>query len=154
MTDLKAGDLVVWPGDVYGMYYPKHVAIVVPIFGEPVLYESTEQDRPPCVRTSRDNPKGVQAHRVNEIVKPTDHARHYALYRPLYDDEELRLLDTVEYCLGRDYEYVGGPGSAGFVAHVLKQTGVFTDKNERFTVRRLMKECTYRGLYKNVGVFD
>jgi hypothetical protein len=96
----------------WGLAGLSHVAIVAPVFGEMIVYESTSFNRPPCLRTGRENPTGVQAHRLTDILDGGGDVFHYPLRRPLYVDEEDRLLNVLESCLGRGYDFVGA-GRAG-----------------------------------------
>ena len=94
-----------------GLAGPSHVGIVVSVNGEMLVYESTSMPRPPCVRTRREKPLGVQAHHLSDVIDGTD-AWHYPLKTHLYEDEELRLLRAADSCLGRGYDYFSA-GRAG-----------------------------------------
>lgn len=104
-----------------------HVGVVCEAYngpyGDTLVYESTSFARPPCVRTGRQNPKGVQAHRVSDILEAGGDVYHYPLRRPLYHHEEERLLFTLEECLGRDYDFFGaGRSWGGFIKWMLSRT--------------------------------
>jgi len=90
-----------------------HVGIIVPVCGHNIVYESTSAWRPKCVRTNREEPKGVQAHHLSDILDLGGDVWHYPLRRPLYDHEEMRLLDAAEECLGQGYDFIGAGRSGG-----------------------------------------
>lgn len=134
MDELKSGDMIalsgrdlgslgiqvgslslpnIWPLGRLGLAGVHHVAILAPVFGELVVYESTTGDRPPCLRTGREKPKGVQAHRLGEIFANGVDVWHYPLRRELYPHEEDRLLVAVEMCMSRGYDYMGAGRSGG-----------------------------------------
>lgn len=150
MSDYQPGDLIVRrKGRLQGV---DHVSLIVSVFGAPVLYESTMEDRTRCVRTGRDEPKGVQAHYVDDAVNAGG-AFHMSLIRPLYVDEVDRLLEVAESCLGRGYEFIGGTTSSAFVARVLAEVGVIQHKNARhFSPRKLVSYLVRRGIYSNPTV--
>lgn len=90
-----------------------HCGVVASVWGEPLVYESTSFDRPACIRTGRENPKGVQAHRIDDVLNGGGDVWHYPLRRALYPHEEDRLLVAVESCLGHGYDFIGAAKSGG-----------------------------------------
>lgn len=145
MNNFKPGDLLV----TYqrGRLGAQHVSLIASVFGAPLAYESTTMDRPRCVRTGRDDPKGIQAHLVEDVVG--ENVYHLPLGRPLYMDEEDRLLAVAESCLGRGYEFVGGTTASAFVARVLGEVGIWQHKNARnFSPRRLVHSLVRQGIYR------
>ena len=106
-----------------------HVGIVCMDGGEPVVYESTSYDRPPCVYQGR-SVRGVQAHRLDDYLK-FDFARvwHYPLRRALYDDEARRLQHVLDRALGTPYDMLGAFRSGGLALRALLRkedlSGVF-----------------------------
>lgn len=148
MNDLQPGDLLV----TYGMGWwkfkrVKHISLVVSVYGQPCVYESTLDPRPLCIRTGRQEPKGVQAHYVDDIEAAGETYR-LPLIRPLYFDEEDRILAVAESCLGRGYEYIGGKTSSAFVARVLSEVGVLNHPNLRqFSPARLASFAISTGIY-------
>lgn len=133
-TDFKAGDLIAISGRApvswiiqmgtmslpnvlglgkLGLSGISHVGVVAQVFDQMIVYESTSFDRPQCVRTGRQKPKGVQAHRLSTILDAGGDVFHYPLKRPLYDHEEFRLLGALEECLGRDYDMFGAATAWG-----------------------------------------
>jgi hypothetical protein len=90
-----------------------HVGIVCDVFGKPIVYESTSFERPPCVRTNREKPYGVQAHYLSDIVSAGGDVWHFPLRSPLYEDEERRLLEVLEFYLNFGYDYLGAVKSGG-----------------------------------------
>ena len=105
----------------WGWAGASHVAIAVPVFDELLAYESTSFNRPRCVRTNRDNPKGVQAHYIQDIVEAGGDVWHYPLRRPLYLHEEDRLLMFAEQALGRGYDFIGATRASGGILMRLLQ---------------------------------
>lgn len=138
MDDLKAGDLIAISGKAIvsnliqlgtcsvpnigplgrrGLAGISHVGVVAPVWGEMLVYESTSFGRPPCVRTGRQDPKGVQVHWLSSILEAGGDVFHYPIRRSLYEHEENRLLEALESCVGRDYDYIGaGRAWGGVVA--------------------------------------
>lgn len=99
----------------WGWAGTSHVGITCPVFGDMLVYESTSFSRSPCVRTGRENPVGVQAHYVTDIIEAGGAVRYYPLQRDLYDHEVDRLLEFVESCLGQGYDTVSAGKTAGGV---------------------------------------
>ena len=97
----------------WGWAGTSHVGIVCPVFGEMIVYESTSFSRSPCVRTGRENPLGVQAHYISDIVEADGDVRYYPLERELYTHEVDRLSEFLESCLGRGYDTAGAGKTAG-----------------------------------------
>lgn len=147
MEEFKPGDILV----AYGkgrLGRAKHVSLIVSLFGTPCVYESTMDERPQCIRTGRDTPKGVQAHHINDVMNADVY--RLSLKRPLYPDEEDRLLAVAESCLGRGWEFIGGTTSSAFVARVLGEVGVLCHRNAlRFSPRQLTNYVVRQGIYKN-----
>lgn len=100
--------------------------------GDLLVYESTSFARPPCVRTRRENPKGVQAHYLDDILNGGGDVWHLPLRRPLYRDEEDRMLAYLEFCLGRGYDFIGAGRSAGGV--VLRTVQRLVDREDMGSV--------------------
>jgi hypothetical protein len=96
-----------------------HVAVIAPVFGEPLVYESTSFPRSTCVRTGRQAPIGVQAHTLSTILESGGDVWHYPLRRELYVHEEDRLLLALESCLGRGYDTFGAGKAGGAVINWL-----------------------------------
>lgn len=187
--DVKAGDLVAvsgrgpvsWGIQLGTLSVPNipplgrlggisHVGVVVPVFGELLVYESTSFDRPQCVRTGRTAPKGVQAHYLSTLLEAGGKVWHYPLRRELYFHEEDRLLAAVEECLGRDYDFFGAGKSWGglvrwtirrlishenaaelfcseLVAHAWTQVGLLHTRNtESWNPNRLCRAAVRRGI--------
>lgn len=134
MSEFKAGDMLavssksftsgliqmgslslpnIGPLGKWGWSGASHVIILAPVWGELLAYESTSFPRPPCIRTGRENPTGVQAHRIADIFDGHGDVWHYPLRRPLYPHEEERLIAAVDACLGRSYDFLGAGKSAG-----------------------------------------
>lgn len=153
---LKSGDVVAFKGK----WRIEHVGLIVPVFGEMVLYEAYEgADRPPCLRTGREKPAGVQAHRVGPLF---DQCRPviYPLYRPLFTQEEDRLLHLCEefmahnrdYCMMQVNEPVKGRYWASeFAATVLSNIGVarHTPCPGTISPARLVKRLVKQGFCKD-----
>ena len=97
----------------WGWSGTSHVGIACPVFGEMLVYESTSFSRSACVRTGREDPVGVQAHHVSDIVEAGGDVRYYPLQRELYDHEVDRLSEFLEECLGHGYDTVGAGKTAG-----------------------------------------
>ena len=101
----------------WGLAGTSHVGIVCPVFAEGgvqmLVYESTSFSRSPCVRTGRENPVGVQAHHISDIIEAGGDVRYYPLQRELYIHEVDRLLDFLESCLGQGYDTVSAGKTAG-----------------------------------------
>ena len=134
LDDVKSGDLIavcgkspgslaiqlgtlslpnVGPLGRWGWAGVSHVGIAVPVFGEQLVYESISGGRPRCVRTGRDDPAGVQAHYLADIVDGGGDVWHYPLRCPLYPHQEDRLLQAAESALGRGYDFFGAGRSGG-----------------------------------------
>lgn len=93
-----------------------HVAIAAKVWDEIIVFESTSFGRPPCIRTGRENPVGVQAHYLTTILDAGGDVFHYPLKRELYEHEEERLLAALNSCLGRGYDYFeAGLAGGGFL---------------------------------------
>lgn len=113
------------PGDLllsYGRWLPTHVAIVVPVYGEPAVFESTDDKRPECGRTHRENPKGVQAHTITDWLNAVQNPHRLALRRGLYDHELDRLVEAADSPTFWASRYKNG---ADYVADVLREVGIF-----------------------------
>jgi hypothetical protein len=104
MNDMRSGDLIAtlgrW-GRVSG------VAILAGYDLNLLAYECTTAERPVCRRTGRDNPKGVQAHKVADLLAG-ETAIQLSLACPLFPHEEDRLLNMVEVQLGWGPPIVAG----------------------------------------------
>ena len=152
---VKSGDLVVLYKRGFFGTKPHHICIAV---GEGFIYESTEQERPPCVRTDREEPKGVQAHRLSSIVDGAVgyDVWHLRLRRPLkfdgdsdrgtYLDEEDRLLEVLESCLAQSYEFVGGNNPADLVVKAWTAVGIMTHRPTKWTPAKLVRYAIRTGI--------
>ena len=101
------------PMGKWGWSGTSHVGIICPVFGEPLVYESTSFTRSPCVRTGRENPVGVQAHYITDIIDAGGSVRYYPLKRDLYEHEVDRMSEFLESCLGQGYDAVSAGKTAG-----------------------------------------
>lgn len=129
-----------------------HVGIMYPMYDKPIVFESTSFPRPPCVRTRREHPVGVQAHHLSTLLEAGGDVWHYPLKRKLYDHEEVRLWEALDACLGQDYDFFGAATAWGgmlrwtarkliakerlgtlfcseLVAHAWEQTGLLSTPN-------------------------
>lgn len=134
-----------------------HVAIVVPVFGELYVYESTSFGRPTCVRTGRENPTGVQAHTLETILNGGGDVWHYPLRRPLYLDEEERLLNFCEMCLGRSYDFWGAGKSGGKrIMRLVQWVAGREDMSDIFCSELCAKGLSYVGIMqvKNASAYS
>lgn len=141
----------------WGIAGPSHVVILAPVFGELLAYESTSFSRPPCVRTGRQNPRGVQAHRIGDILEAGGDVWHFPLRRPLYLDEEDRLLAVVESCLGRDYDFIGaGKSGGGLVMRLLQRLKDGEDLSQLFCSELVVRAWIEVGImiHKNAGAWS
>jgi hypothetical protein len=146
--NFKPGDLIVTYGKGWFGKYVDHIALVVSVYGRPIIYESTMADRPLCVRTGRESPKGVQAHYIEDVVN-LGGASYMPLICPLYADEEDRLLAVAESCLGRGFEFIGGETSSAFVARVLAEVGIVQQPNaSKFRPQQLVNDMVAQGFYR------
>jgi hypothetical protein len=95
-------------------YSIHHVGMVGRQHGQPLCYESTTWDRPPCVR-SQALTQGVQAHTLEELVAIPAHRQiwHYPLRSELYDHEEDRLLYYLDSQIGCPYDLDGAIHAGG-----------------------------------------
>lgn len=153
---LKSGDVVAFKGK-WGV---NHVGILAPVFGEQVLYEAYEgEDRPPCLRTQREQPVGVQAHRLGPMFD-THKVVIYPYCRPLYPEEEDRLLALLEdlkahnrdYCVSQVAETQRGKyWNSELVATVLAAVGMARRFPRPGTIRpaRLVRKLVRQGFYKD-----
>jgi len=149
MFDVKSGDMIVVSGKGpvscgiqlatlsipnigplgrWGWAGASHVGIICNVFGEPLVYESTSFPRPPCVRTGRETPTGVQAHFLSDIVDAGGDVHHLPLHRKLYDDEEMRLLECLDSCLGQGYDFIGAARAGG--GRLIRTIQKFTHKED------------------------
>jgi hypothetical protein len=124
-----------------------HVAIASPVFGEMLLYESTSFARPPCVRTGRIDPVGVQTHYIDEITQAGGDVWHYPLKRQLYFHEEDRLCMVLESCLGRSYDYFGAARSGGKLNAMIQ----FLVRPENFSLLYCSELVAFA--WNQVGIF-
>ena len=141
----------------WGYAGASHVFIVAPVFGELIAYESTSFGRPPCLRTGRENPKGVQAHRLSEILDAGGDVWHYPLRRPLYTHEEDRLLAFLESCLGKGYDFVGaGKSGGGVLARLVQRHKGSEDLNQYFCSELVVRAWIAVGqmTHKNAGAWS
>ncbi len=97
----------------WGLSGTSHVGIVALVFEELLVYESTSFSRTPCVRTGRDEPVGVQAHYISDIISAGGDVRVYPLQRELYWHEIERQLEFLESCLGQGYDTISAAKTAG-----------------------------------------
>lgn len=109
----------VGPLGKWGLSGVSHVGILAPVFDELLVYESTTFPRPPCVRTGRTDAKGVQAHFVSDVIDAGGDVWYYPPRRDLYPHEELRLLDFLESCLGKPYDWLDVAKSGGGIVSYL-----------------------------------
>lgn len=112
----------------WGLAGMSHVAMVCRVFGKPIIYESTSFSRPPCLRSGRKAPKGVQAHHVSDMFTGKDSVWHLPLCRSLYEDEEDRLLAYLEFMLGQPYDFIGAAKSGG--GKIMRFLQRFIDKED------------------------
>lgn len=104
-----------WPG--VGVH---HVGIVSEYDGQPLVYESTTGDRPPCVRTGKIN-LGTQAHTVEQLTALPAFTKLwvYEPRRELYAHEKVRLSAFLESTLSLPYDMDGAIGAGGFGFNLL-----------------------------------
>lgn len=90
-----------------------HVGIVAETNKGLVLFESTTSDFLPCLMTGRRHPYGVQAHRIEEVVR-LYHAKiwHYPLCTPLSNLESSSLSEFLISMLGVKYNALNAMRSA------------------------------------------
>ncbi len=106
----------------WGWAGTSHVGIICPIFGDVFVYESTSFSRTPCIRTGRENPVGVQAHYISDIVEAGGDVRYYPLQRELYEHEIERMSEFLESCLGQGYDAIrAGKTAGGLVSYLLSK---------------------------------
>lgn len=126
-----------------------HVAIVAPVFGEMIVYESTSFGRPRCVRTGRENPKGVQAHHLSTILDGGGDVWHCPLRRPLYLHEEERLLEFLEACLGREYDFFSaGRSGGGRLLRLIQRLTMREDLDEYYCSELVIRAHAVVGLHQ------
>lgn len=182
--DIKSGDLIavsgkgpissliqvatlslpnVGPLGRWGLAGASHVGVVSWAFperstsGAPLVYESTSFERPMCVRTGRENPKGVQAHYLDEIIAGGGDVWHYPLRRPLYDHEADRLLAFLESCLGRGYDFLGaGKSGGGLLMRSIQRLKGKEDMNMIFCSELVVRAWIALGImvHKNAGAWS
>jgi hypothetical protein len=179
MSDIKPGDLLVscgkgligniiqlgslslpniGPLGRWGWAGASHVMVVAPVFGELLVYESTACPRPACVRTGRHEPRGVQAHRLSDVLKTSNaNIFHYPLRRVLYPHEEDRLLEALESCLGRGYDFIGaGKSGGGLLMRVFQRLKGSEDLRELFCSELVVWAWVQTGLitHRNSGAWS
>lgn len=140
MIELSPGDLLV----SYGVWLPTHMAVVVPVYGEPAIFESTDDMRPECGRTHRENPKGVQAHTITDWLNAVRNPHRMALRRELYEHELDRLVQAADGPFQTRQTFRIG---ADYVAQVLRDVGIFAAnkcyRGHLFLVRELVNSGIY-----------
>lgn len=92
-----------------------HVGIVANVLGKPIVYESTSMGRPPCLRTNRPNPNGVQAHYMQDILDGGGDVWHLPLRWPLNADDSEQLTAKLEQFLMTPYDMLGAFRSGGYL---------------------------------------
>lgn len=145
----------------WGWAGASHVAIIVPVFGRLLVYESTSyafSRRPPCVRRP-DNvkPNGVQAHYLSDILDGGGDVWHFPLRRELYPHEEERLVDFLEDCLGRPYDFLGaGKSGGGIIARLAQHAKGSEDMSHIFCSELCIRALIAIGLmqHKNAGAWS
>lgn len=113
-----------------------HVGIAASVYSrkygdnQTIFYESTSFDRPPCYSRNDgiENPKGVQSHTIDVILNGGGDVWHFPLRRPLYHDEESRLIAYLEGLIGRGYDFIGAGRSGGGV--VMRAVQRLIDKED------------------------
>jgi hypothetical protein len=136
---------------------PSHVLIAAPIWGERTVYESTSFPRPPCVRSNRPNPKGVQAHFLKDIVDAGGNVWHYPLRSPLYLDEEDRLLQVLDSYIGRGYDFLGaGKSGGGYALRLIQRLIGSEDLSLVFCSELVVAAYVHVGImqHKNAGAWN
>ena len=121
---MKAGDLIGFSGasgisdlvNIATLGVPRwdlsHVGILAEYKGETLLFESTTLDPLPCVIQQKLF-NGVQAHRLDEVVKNYQgRVWEYPLARPLYPHENARLSEFLVRMIGTPYDAMGAMRSA------------------------------------------
>ena len=124
--EIQPGDIIGFSGDcltsdliniaTYGV--PRWGISHVGIMGEAtdgrlLLFESTTLDGLPCEITGKPF-FGTQAHSLDAVVKVyRGKARHYPLYRSLYDNERQRLTEFLAGTIHTPYDEMGAFRSAG-----------------------------------------
>lgn len=145
----------------WGWAGASHVGVVQWVFperstaGEPLVYESTSFDRPPCVRAGRPI-KGVQAHRLSTIIDGGGDVWHYPLRRPLYDHEQDRLLLYLESVRERSYDFLGaGKSGGGLLMRSIQRLKGKEDLTKMFCSELVVRAWIALGLmqHKNAGAW-
>lgn len=133
-----------------------HVGVAARVYSsrspDPVLlvYESTIFNRPRCFSSGRDNPRGVQSHTLSDFLSFGGTVWHYPLRCPLYEDEEIRLIDYCESLVGRDYDLASAVLSAGsLTAFFLRYFIGRENARQLFCSELVAKVWSYVGVFKN-----
>jgi len=147
MTELRAGDVIA----VKNYWGAKSVAVLAG-YGETTLlaYECTKDARPTCLRTGREEPAGIQAHRVTDFSS-FGPVFHYSLRYLLYPLQIDRILDVVELQLGygptiESSRKVWDNRNAELVAEALVSIGVLCSPKLDWTPNGLVKHLVKTGI--------
>lgn len=165
----KSGDIIGfsghdWVSDVINLaslgvprYSISHVGIVGVDGPDVLLYESLHESdfRGPCVRHGRQIRRGVQAHRLDDVLAkaPATAIWHYPLRRPLYPHEELRLVGYLDSLIGLPYDVAGAARSAGLFLPWLEACLFRENRNSYFCSELCADALVMIGLFQtsNIG---
>lgn len=162
MQELGFGDLLAIRGR-FGRV--RRLGVVVPVWGEPVVYTCARSGLAACCRSGRLEPVGVHAN----LPADWTGAEHYPLRRPLYDHEIERANVAAEVCLGSDYPAFAMRGgllrwlacrflanekranwyAADLVSHVWAQIGLPVLRGANPT--RLVRQAVRRGIVQRAS---
>lgn len=141
MINVAPGDLLV----SYGRWFPNHVAIVVPVYGEPAIFECTNDKRPECGRTHREAPTGVQAHTISDWLAAVQNPHRMALRRELYDHEIDRLVEAADGPLQTGQEFESGKE---YIAQILREVGIYPAFTSHFRPWLVIHSLVSSGIYE------
>jgi len=130
LSQIKDGDLLGfsgqgWLSDVINLgtwrlprWGISHIGIVCTYRKEKYIFESTTTIDKPC-DIKHQRVRGVQAHKLEDILARPGKVWHYPLVSPLFMFEIQRLLLNLLSVLGKPYDLIGAGRSAGFLIRII-----------------------------------
>jgi len=97
-----------------------HIGIVSTYKGIPMLFESTSVCSDSVCAITGEPISGVQAHKLDELIRRPGRVWQYRPVKPLNGGERLALKFCLLHALGQPYDYVGAARSGGFLLRLIE----------------------------------